>query len=70
MQTVEGKTGGAISVRIWRELGQLALEGLAVGVVFSILLAAAVYMVARNSHADEFAAAHAAASEVATLASN
>ena len=56
MQTVEGRVGGAASVRVWREFGQLALEGLAIGVVFSMLLVAAVYMVARNSHGDEFAA--------------
>ena len=57
MQTVEGRVGSAASVRLWREFGQLALEGLAIGVVFSMLLVAAVYMVARNSHGDEFAAA-------------
>ena len=70
MQTVEGRVGGAISARVWRELGQLALEGLAVGLVFSVLLAAAVYMVARNSHSDEFAAASTPATEIATLATN
>jgi predicted cobalt transporter CbtA len=70
MQTVEGRAGGAISVRIWRELGQLALECLAIGVVFSMLLVAAVYMVARNSHADDFAAAPTPAAEIATLVSN
>jgi predicted RND superfamily exporter protein len=57
MQTIESRVGGAISVRVWREFGQLALEGLAIGVVFSLLLVAAVYMVARSSHGDEFAAA-------------
>ncbi len=70
MQTVEGRVGGAISVRVWREFGQLALEGLAIGFVFSLLLAAAVYMVARNSHGDDFAAASTPATEIATLATN
>jgi hypothetical protein len=70
MQTVEGRVGGAISVRVWRELGQLALESLAIGLVFSVLLAAAVYMVARTSHGDEFAAASTPAAEIATLAAN
>ena len=44
----ESKAGRAVDRRrVWRELGQLAVEGLAVGLVFSVLLAAAVYMVAR-----------------------
>ena len=70
MQTVEGRVGGTIGVRVWRELGQLALEGLAIGLVFSVLLAAAVYMVARASHGDEFAVASTPAAEIATLAVN
>lgn len=49
---------GAIAPRVWRELGQLALEGVAVGLAFSILLAAAVYMVARNAHDDPFYTTH------------
>jgi hypothetical protein len=50
MQTANGRTGGEIGARVWRELGQLALEGLAIGIAFSVLLAAAVYMLARTSH--------------------
>jgi hypothetical protein len=38
-----------IGARVWRELAGLAFEGLAIGLVFSVLLAAAVYMVARNT---------------------
>ncbi len=68
MQTVEGRMGSAIAVRVWRELGQLALEGLAIGFVFSMLLAAAVYMVARNSPGNDFAAAPTPPAEIATLA--
>jgi hypothetical protein len=70
MQTVEGRVGGAINVRLWRDLGQLALEGLAIGVVFSVLLVAAVYMVARNNHGDDFAAAPTSAVQTVTLAAN
>ena len=70
MQTFQGRVGDAISVRVWRELGQLALEGLAIGLVFSVLLAAAVYMVARNNHGDDFAAASTPATEIATMAVN
>ena len=70
MQTVNGGTGSAIGVRVWRELGQLALEGLAIGIAFSVLLAAAVYMLARTSHTDDFAAASALATEIAVRATN
>ena len=44
-----------IETRVWRELGQLAVEGMAVGLMFSILLAAAVYMVAHNGSSADFA---------------
>ncbi len=68
MQTIEGRASGAIGARVWRDLGQLALEGLVIGIAFSVLLAAAVYMVARTSHIEDFAAAQDPAAEVATLA--
>ena len=42
-------TATPIGARVWRELAGLAFEGLAIGLVFSVLLAAAVYMVARNT---------------------
>jgi hypothetical protein len=46
----------AINATVWRDLARLAAEALAIGVVFSVLLALAVFVVARNSHGDEFAA--------------
>jgi hypothetical protein len=46
----------AIDARVWRDLVQLAVEALAIGVVFSILLALAVFVVARGTRGDEFAA--------------
>ncbi|MEO8738994.1 MAG: hypothetical protein ABI537_04730 [Casimicrobiaceae bacterium] len=49
--------GSRVDTRVWRELGQLAIEGMAVGLVFSVLLAAAVYMVAHNGSAADFALA-------------
>jgi hypothetical protein len=61
MRTVNGRADSASGVRVWRELGQLALEGLAIGIAFSVLLAAAVYMLARTSHSDDFAASKPAA---------
>jgi hypothetical protein len=58
MQTVELRiersTNGMIATRVWRELGQLALEGMVIGLAFSILLAAAVYVIARNAHDEAF----------------
>jgi len=48
-RTSKTATTAPVSARVWRELAGLALEGLAIGVVFSVLLAAAVYMVARNA---------------------
>ncbi len=70
MQTANGRAGGEIGARVWRELGQLALEGLAIGIAFSVLLAAAVYMVARSNHGDDFATAAPSATEFATRATN
>ncbi|MEP6942619.1 MAG: hypothetical protein ABI981_06765 [Betaproteobacteria bacterium] len=48
--TRKAPAAAPIGARVWRELAGLAVEGLAIGLVFSVLLAAAVYMVARNAH--------------------
>jgi hypothetical protein len=62
MQTVElpieNSTSSVIATRVWRELGQLALEGMVIGLAFSILLAAAVYMIARNARDDALYTTH------------
>ena len=55
---IDRSANTAFAPRVWRELGQLALEGAAIGVVFSILLAAAVYVVARNAHDDVLNTTH------------
>jgi hypothetical protein len=60
--------GSRIETRVWRELGQLAVEGVAVGLVFSVLLAAAVYMVAHNGSSADFALAPATAETALALA--
>ena len=57
-----------IETRVWRELGQLAVEGMAIGLVFSLLLAAAVYMVAHNGSGADFALAPPAAEPTLALA--
>ena len=54
--TVEARTASPIDAAVWRDLAQLAVEALAIGVVFSVLLALAVFVVARGTHDDEFAA--------------
>jgi hypothetical protein len=41
-----------IQTRVWRDLGQLAAEAAMIGVVFSLLLAIAVFVMARDNHGD------------------
>jgi len=55
MATTKSSNAAAIGNQVWRDLAQLAVEALAIGVVFSVLLALAVFAVARGGHADEFA---------------
>jgi hypothetical protein len=62
--TLEPRTATAIDACVWRDLAQLAVEALAIGVVFSVLLALAVFVVARGSHGDEFAASRIPAVEI------
>jgi hypothetical protein len=56
ISTVEARTATSIDASVWRDLAQLAVEALAIGVVFSVLLALAVFVVARGPRGDEFAA--------------
>jgi len=55
MATIDTGSSRAISAGVWRDLAQLAAEALAIGVVFSLLLALAVFVVARGGHGEEFA---------------
>lgn len=55
MQTVESRNSVASGAGAWRDLARLGVEALAVGVVFSVLLALAVFIVAHNGHGGEFA---------------
>jgi hypothetical protein len=54
--TIEAASAPAINACVWRDLAQLGVEALAIGVVFSVLLALAVFVVAHSSRPDEFAA--------------
>jgi hypothetical protein len=68
MQTRESRNAVAINARVWRDLVRLGVEALAIGVVFSVLLALAVYVVAKNDRGADFAAP--AAGVTVTVASN
>jgi hypothetical protein len=69
MRTIESSDPRAISAHAWRDLAQLAAEALAIGVVFSVLLALAVFVVARNGHGDEFAGSQTAPAGIHATAS-
>lgn len=47
----------AIAPRVWRDLAALAAEAVAIGVLFSVLLALAVLVMARARPDDSFAGA-------------
>ena len=64
MLRIETGSAPAIDACVWRDLAQLAVEALAIGVVFSILLALAVFAVSRDTRGDEFAAAPTAPTEI------
>jgi len=64
MATTKSSNAPAIGSQVWRDLAQLAVEALAIGVVFSVLLALAVFAVARSGHADEFAGSQPAPIEI------
>ncbi len=64
MPTIKSTSAATISTRVWRDLAQLAVEALAIGVVFSVLLALAVLVVARGTHGDEFAGPQSAPTEI------
>ena len=53
MQT--GHCAKAIAPRVWRDLAGLAAEAVAIGVLFSILLALAVLVMTRARPDDSFA---------------
>ena len=55
MLTIETRSAPAIGAGAWRDLAQLAVEALVIGVVFSVLLALAVFVVARGTPGDESA---------------
>jgi hypothetical protein len=61
---IESRNASAIDASVWRDLAQLAVEALAIGVVFSVLLALAVFVVARGARGDEFAASQTAPVEI------
>ena len=55
-------THTAITSRVWRDLGRLAVEALAIGLLSSLLLALAVLVMSRGRPDDRYAGAVAPAS--------
>ena len=53
VQTMETPNSKALEWPVWRDLARLAAEALAIGVVFSVLLALAVFIVARTGNSGE-----------------
>jgi hypothetical protein len=64
MPTIESRNAPAINACVWRDFAQLAVEALALGVVFSVLLALAVFVAVRGARGDEFAASPSAPAEI------
>jgi hypothetical protein len=52
MQSNKLATRVALGTRVWRDLGQLAAEAAVIGVLFSLLLAVAVFVMARDNRSD------------------
>jgi hypothetical protein len=57
MHRNESEKAIAIDDRVWRDLAGLGVEALAIGLVFSLILALAVFVVARDGPPGNFAAA-------------
>ena len=53
VQTAKRAHSNTLEWRVWRDLAGLAAEALAIGVVFSVLLALAVFIVARTGNSSE-----------------
>ena len=47
LQTTKAANSRTLEAAVWRDLARLAAEALAIGIAFSVLLALAVFMVAR-----------------------
>jgi len=57
MQRVDSEKAIALSDRVWRDLAGLGVEALVIGLAFSLILALAVFVVARDAPAGHFASA-------------
>jgi hypothetical protein len=68
MQTRNG--AHAIAPRVWRDLAGLAAEAVAIGVLFSVLLALAVLVMTRARPDDRFAGASEPVSTALTAAAS
>jgi hypothetical protein len=57
MQRVNSEKAIALSDRVWRDLARLGVEALVIGLAFSLILALAVFVVARDAPTSHFASA-------------
>jgi hypothetical protein len=69
MANTESVKTHVLETRVWKDLAQLAVEAMAIGVVFSMLLVLAVFVVARSGHGDDFAGSQPARAEARSSAS-
>jgi hypothetical protein len=53
VQAMETPNSRTLERSVWRDLARLAAEALAIGVVFSVLLALAVFIIARSGNSGE-----------------
>src|SRR5262249_43918129 len=60
MNKLDSDRAVAVDDHVWRDLAGLGVEALAIGLAFSLILALAVFVVAREAPAGNFAAASAA----------
>jgi hypothetical protein len=60
MNNLDSDRAVAVDDHVWRDLAGLGVEALAIGLAFSLILALAVFVVAREAPAGNFAATSAA----------
>ncbi|HXX85817.1 MAG TPA: hypothetical protein VEN29_17795 [Casimicrobiaceae bacterium] len=56
MNRLDSERAVAFNEHVWRDLAGLGVEALAIGLAFSLILALAVFIVAREAPAGNFAA--------------
>ena len=60
MSILKSSNPRALDIAVWRDLAGLAAEALAIGIVFSVLMALAVFVIAGGAHGDAASSASSA----------